>query len=104
MKITEQEVVEDIKKMFDTGRFEFPVTEITSAYCGSNNIADVRIHLMRDEIDLSTMVRVINFYLEKKNKDKEGDVVVTTNEDGECVLVSRQDEDHKILKVIWEKK
>lgn len=104
MKITEQEVVEDIKKMFDTGRFEFPVTEITSAYCGSNNAADVRIHLMRDEIDLSTMVRVINFYLEKKNKDKEGDVVVTTNEDGECVLVSRQDEDHKILKVIWEKK
>ena len=31
MRITEQEVVEDIKKMFDTGRFEFPVTEVTSA-------------------------------------------------------------------------
>ena len=31
-------------------------------------------------------------------------ITVTTNESGECVLVSRQDEDHKILKVIWEKK
>lgn len=35
---------------------------------------------------------------------KKGEVVVTTNEAGECVLVSRQDEDHKILKIIWEKK
>lgn len=104
MKITEQEVVEDIKKMFDTGRFEFPVTDMTSTYYGGNNTAEIRICLMQDSIDLSTLVRFINFYLEKKSKDKEGDVVVTTNEDGECVLVSRQDEDHKILKVIWEKK
>ena len=35
---------------------------------------------------------------------RKGDIVVTTNEIGECVLVSRQDGDHKILKVIWEKK
>lgn len=36
--------------------------------------------------------------------EAESHVVVTTTEDGEVVLVSRQDEDHKILKVIWEKK
>ena len=35
---------------------------------------------------------------------RKGEVVVTTDEAGECVLVSRQDEDGKILKVIWEKK
>lgn len=104
MKIAEQEVVEDIKKMFDTGRFEFPVTNMTSAYYGGNNTTEIRICLMQDSIDLSTLVRFINFYLEKKLEGQQGEVTVTTNEAGECVLVSRQDEDHKILKVIWEKK
>lgn len=43
------------------------------------------------------------WFVKEINKTS-GQVVVTTNEDGECVLVSRQDEDHNILKVIWEKK
>ena len=34
---------------------------------------------------------------------KIGEVVVTTNEAGECVAVTRQDEDGKILSVIWER-
>lgn len=57
-------------------------------------------------VDAMCLISVINFYLKKKmkNETQQGEVVVTTNEDGECVLVSRQDEDHNILKVIWEKK
>lgn len=35
---------------------------------------------------------------------EEGFVTVTTTEDGRCVMVSRQDEDHRILSVIWEAK
>lgn len=31
-----------------------------------------------------------------------GEVVVTTDETGRCVCVTRQDEDHRILSVIWE--
>ena len=31
-------------------------------------------------------------------------VTVTTAEDGRCVMVSRQDEDHRILRVLWEAK
>lgn len=48
------------------------------------------------QMNTKTM-RVVDCY-------RKGNVVVTTNEVGEYVLVSRQDEDHKILKVIWEKK
>ena len=48
------------------------------------------------QMNTKTM-RVVDCY-------RKGEVIVTTNENGECVLVSRQDEDHKILKVIWEKK
>lgn len=33
-----------------------------------------------------------------------GEVVVTTDEDGNCVLVSRKDEESRILSVIWESK
>ena len=33
---------------------------------------------------------------------EEGIVTVTTNDAGRCVMVSRQDEDHRILSVIWE--
>lgn len=104
MKITEQEVVEDIKKMFDTGRFEFPVTDMISIFNSGDKFPTYRVCMGGNIVDLECLLRFTNFYLEKKSKDKEGDVVVTTNEDGECVLVSRQDEDHKILKVIWEKK
>ena len=35
--------------------------------------------------------------------DAAKDVVITTNEQGECVLVSRQDEEGRIIKVIWER-
>ena len=35
---------------------------------------------------------------------EEGIVTVTTTEDGRCVMVSRQDEEHRILKVLWEAK
>ena len=35
--------------------------------------------------------------------DKLGEVVVTCNEKRECVLVSRQDKDHKIISIIWKK-
>lgn len=31
-----------------------------------------------------------------------GEVVVTTDEPGRCVMVSRQDDEHRILSVIWE--
>lgn len=32
-----------------------------------------------------------------------GDVVVTTTEAGECVFVTRQDAEGRVLSVIWEK-
>jgi len=35
---------------------------------------------------------------------KQGEVVVTTTSDGRCVAVTRQDDDHRILSVIWEAK
>lgn len=35
---------------------------------------------------------------------KESFVTVTTDDTGRCVMVSRQDEDHRILSVIWEAK
>jgi len=35
---------------------------------------------------------------------EDGIVTVTTTEEGRCVMVSRQDEDHRILKVLWEAK
>ena len=34
---------------------------------------------------------------------KNGEVTVTTNEAGDCVAVTRQDKDGKILSVIWER-
>lgn len=54
-----------------------------------------------NEINLTCLTVVLNEFLDT---EPIGEIVVTTNEDGECVLVSRQDEDHNILKVIWEKK
>lgn len=109
MKITEQEVVEDITKMFDTGRFEFPVTDMISTYYGGNNTTEIRISLMQDSIDLSTLVRFTNYYLDKKLKEIEkakevGEITLTSTEDGELVAVTRQDEEGRILKVIWSKK
>ena len=38
------------------------------------------------------------------NQENKSEVVVTTNELGECVAVTRQDEEGKILSVIWMKK
>lgn len=35
---------------------------------------------------------------------KQRHLTVTTTEQGEAVLVSWQDEDHRILEIIWEKK
>jgi len=32
-----------------------------------------------------------------------GEVTVVTNEDGECVAVTRTDDEHRILKIIWER-
>lgn len=45
------------------------------------------------------------WFVKEIEKAKEaGKVVLTSTEDGELVAVTLQDEDHKILKVIWEKK
>ena len=99
MKITEQELMEDAKNSKLSGY----ITGYTyGTYSGL--LPMYKLHINYDEVSVPCLVDFINFYLEKKSKDKEGDVVVTTNEDGECILVSRQDEDHNILKVIWEKK
>lgn len=65
----ESEVVEDIKKMFDTGRFEIPVTDVISTHCGIHRDVEIRICSMENSIDLPTLVKFINFYLEKKSKD-----------------------------------
>ena len=102
LKITEEEVIRDVKRMFDTGDYKLPVTEMNTSFCSGWGRAECRVVLMQDSVELGVLVRFVNFYLEKKAQ--RGEVFVTTNEDGECVLVSRQDEDHNILKVIWEKK
>ncbi|MBA8734197.1 hypothetical protein [Chromobacterium violaceum] len=36
--------------------------------------------------------------------EQSGEVTITTNDRGECVAVTRQDEDGRILSVIWEAK
>lgn len=36
--------------------------------------------------------------------EKNGEIVLTSTEDGELVAVTRQDEDGRILKLIWSKK
>lgn len=36
--------------------------------------------------------------------EKNGEIVLTSTEDGELVAVTRQDEEGRILKVIWSKK
>ena len=37
-------------------------------------------------------------------KQSSGEVVVTTNQQGQCVAVTRQDDEGKILSVIWQAK
>ena len=37
-------------------------------------------------------------------KQPSGEVVVTTNQQGQCVAVTRQDDEGKILSVIWQAK
>lgn len=101
MKITEQELMEDAKN----SNLPSYITGYTyGMYSGLLPMYKLQINY--DEVSVPCLVDFINFYLEKKMRDRkhEGDIVVTTNEGGECILVSRQDEDHKILKVIWEKK
>lgn len=36
--------------------------------------------------------------------EKNGEIVLTSTEDGELVAVTRQDEEGRILKVLWSKK
>ena len=69
--------------------------------CYNGNQYATHVRFGWDEISLTVLTTVLNELLDL---EPVGEVVVTTNEDGECVLVSRQDEDHNILKVIWEKK
>ena len=71
-----------------------------TCYGGNQYVTHVRFG-WGGEISLTVLTIILNELLDL---EPIGEVVVTTNEDGECVLVSRQDEDHKILKVIWEKK
>ena len=74
-------IMEDIKNSFS---FHF----YTMVSVGRNSTRKRR-NISED------LVGFINFYL---RKSKRNEITVTTNEDGECVLVSRQDEDHNILK------
>ena len=69
--------------------------------CYGGNQYATHVRFGWDEISLTVLTTVLNELLDL---EPVGEVVVTTKEDGECVLVSRQDEDHNILKVIWEKK
>lgn len=103
MGVTVEEIVQDVREMFNSGQFKLPVTDLTSTYCVDRFVPEITIHTPSGNISGNELVKIINFYLEKKVQEGEGEITVTTNEDGECVLVSRQDEDHKILKVIWEK-
>ena len=102
MKITAEELFEDVKKSFSTRDFKMPVT----GYSFDRHRTNCVINTRRGDIYPEDLAGFVNFYLDKASlkKSEEGEVVVTTNESGECILVSRQDEDHKILKVIWEKK
>lgn len=43
------------------------------------------------------------FAKEIRDLREQGEVVVTTDSDGSVVLVSRQDDEHRILEIIWEK-
>lgn len=97
LKVTVSSLMEDIKNSFNSRDFLLP-------HNGYSVGREIIVHTRNGEIYPEDLVGFINFYLEKKSKDTEGEITVTTNEEGECVLVSRQDEDHKILKVIWEKK
>lgn len=104
MKVTVEEIVQDAREMFDSGKLKLPITDVVSNYYAHCAVPEIEIRTHNGNICGNELVKIINFYLEKKSKDTEGEITVTTNENGECVLVSRQDEDHKILKVIWEKK
>lgn len=104
MEVTVEEIVQDVREMFNTLQFKLPVTYLASTYCVDHSVSEITIHTPSGNISGNELVKFINFYLEKKVQKEEGEITVTTNEEGECVLVSRQDEDRKILKVIWEKK
>ena len=103
VEVTEEEILGDFNKMICGSDFKLPITGIV----GSTNrygYIEYDIGLMNRYVGLKSIVSVVNFYLQKKKSEEHGEVVVTINESGECILVSRQDEDRKILEVIWEKK
>lgn len=102
MKITAEELIEDVKKSFSTRDFRMPITGYSFDSHRTNCVINTRL----GDIYPEHLAEIVNFYLDKASlkKSEEGEVTVTTNEAGECILVSRQDEHHKILKVIWEKK
>lgn len=104
MKVTVKEIVQDVREMFNSGHFKLPIIAVKSDCYAHRAVSEIEIHTNNGNICGNELVKIINFYLEKKFQEGGGDLTVTTNEDGECVLVSRQDEDHRILKVIWEKK
>lgn len=45
------------------------------------------------------------WFVKEIEKTKEvGEIVLTHTEDGELVAVTRQDCDHKVIKILWQKK
>lgn len=101
MKITADQLFEDMKVCVSNRDNTLPIFGYSFNYDESVRVINTRFGDMAPE----DLAGIVNFYLDRCFKNNpEGEVTVTTNEAGECVLVSRQDEDHKILKVIWEKK
>jgi hypothetical protein len=104
MKITVKELMEDIR------RHTIPV-DVTGYSYGvfDDLIPRYKVGLNYDEVSAEPIVSIVNFYLNKKLKEIEktkevGEIVLTSTEDGELVAVTRQDEEGRILKLIWSKK
>lgn len=104
MKITVKELIEDARchtiPVDVTGHSYEVVDDLIPRY---------KVSLNFDEVGAEPLVAIVNFYLDKKLKEIEkakeiGEIVLTSTEDGELVAVTRQDEEGRILKVIWSKK
>jgi hypothetical protein len=50
----------------------------------------------------SAILKEVDNLITGRREDKF--LTITTTEDGECVAVTWQDEDHRILKIVWDKK